>query len=236
MHKRKIEQMIEEEDSKVKRYDKETINVLADSLINVTNEMHKLKAKVSDLYSTINEQNSIINELNSKINILESQRQKDQIIIAELSDFVFRAKLRKIFKKILEFIFSIDYLLNHLHFDTKERGWYFISVPKEININGISSSQILDALNTMLRIIYTYTTNTSYAIHFVNKEEISDIRLKKKIEVFNNFQELFKYFKIENLQYILTKIIPLPYFTTIYNTEFDLKLSKIMEKARKKHN
>jgi hypothetical protein len=205
--------------------------------------MHKLKAKVSDLYSTINEQNSIINrqnsainELNSKINILESQRQKDQIIIAELSDFVFRAKLRKILKKILEFIVSTDYLLNHLHFDTKERGWYFISVPKEININGISSSQILDALNTMLRIIYTYTTNTSYAIHFVNKEAISDIRLKKKIEVFNNFQEFFRYFKIENLQYILTKIIPLPYFTTIYNTEFDLKLSKIMEKARKKHN
>ena len=228
MHKRKREQMTEEEDSKVKRYDKETINVLADSLINVTNEMHKLKAKVSDLYSTINEQNSIINELNSKINILESQRQKDQIIIAELSDFVFRAKLRKILKKILEFIFSTDYLLNHLHFDTKERGWYFISVPKEININGISSSQILDALNTMLRIIFTYTTNTSYTIHFVNKEAISDIRLKKKIEVFNNFQEFFRYFKIENLQYILTKIIPLPYFTTIYNTEFDLKLSKIM--------
>ena len=96
MHKRKREQMTEEEDSKVKRYDKETINVLADSLINVTNEMHKLKAKVSDLYSTINEQNSIINELNSKINILESQRQKDQILIEELSDLVFRAKLRKI--------------------------------------------------------------------------------------------------------------------------------------------
>ena len=127
-------------------------------------------------------------------------------------------------------------MLNHLYFDTKERGWYFISVPKEININGISSSQILDALNTMLRIIFTYTTNTSYTIHFVNKEAISDIRLKKKIEVFNNFQEFFRYFKIENLQYILTKIIPLPYFTTIYNTEFDLKLSKIMEKARKKHN
>ena len=82
MHKRKREQMTEEEDSKVKRYDKETINVLADSLINVTNEMHKLKTKV--------------NELNSKINILESQRQKDQILIAELSNLVFRAKLRKI--------------------------------------------------------------------------------------------------------------------------------------------
>ena len=103
MHKRKREQMTEEEDSKVKRYDKETINVLADSLINVTNEMYTLKAKVSELYSTINEQNSIINrqnsainELNSKINILESQRQKDQILIEELSDLVFRAKLRKI--------------------------------------------------------------------------------------------------------------------------------------------
>ena len=108
MHKRKREQMTEEEDSKVKRYDKETINVLADSLINVTYEMYTLKAKVSELYSTINEQNSIINrqnsainELNSKINILESQRQKDQILIDELSDLVFRAKLRKILKKYL---------------------------------------------------------------------------------------------------------------------------------------
>ena len=87
----------------------------------------------------------------------------------------------------------------------------------------------------MLRIIFTYTTNTSYTIHFVNKEENSDIRLKKKIEVFNNFQQFFIYFKIENLQNILTKIIPLPYFTIkYYNTEFDLKYSKIMEKARKK--
>ena len=67
----------------------------------------------------------------------------------------------------------------------------------------------------MLRIIFTYTTNTSYTIHFVNKDAISDIRLKKKIEVFNDFQEFFRYFKIENLQNILTTIIPFPYFTAI---------------------
>jgi len=48
-----------------------------------------------------------------------------------------------------------------------------------IRINGISNSQILDALNTMRGIIFTYTTNTSYTIHFVNKETISDTRLKK---------------------------------------------------------
>jgi uncharacterized coiled-coil protein SlyX len=237
MHKRKREQMIEEEESKKKFKDKETINILADSLINITNEMDKLKAKVNELYSTINiqnstingqnskinelhstinRQNSIINELYSEINILESQRQKDQVIIAELSDFVFQAKLRKILKKMLGYIVFDKYLSKYLHFDTKERIWSFISVPEEININGISSSQVLDALNTLLKIIFTYTTNASYTIHFVNKEAISDIRLKKKIEVFNNFKEFFRYFKIENLQNILTKIIPLHYFTTIY--------------------
>jgi uncharacterized coiled-coil protein SlyX len=237
MHKRKREQMIEEEESKKKFKDKETINILADSLINITNEMDKLKAKVNELYSTINiqnstingqnskinelhstinRQNSIINELYSEINILESQRQKDQVIIAELSDFVFQAKLRKILKKMLGYIVSDKYLSKYLHFDTKERIWSFISAPEEININGISSSQVLDALNTLLKIIFTYTNNASYTIHFVNKEAISDIRLKKKIEVFNNFMEFFRYFKIENLQNILTKIIPLHYFTTIY--------------------
>jgi len=121
MHKRKREQIIEEEESKIKRKDKEAINILKDLLINETNEMDKLKAKVNGIYSTINGQNSTINELNSKINILESQRQKDQIIIAELSDFVFYAKLRKILKKILEFIISKQYLLKHLHFNAKER-------------------------------------------------------------------------------------------------------------------
>jgi hypothetical protein len=257
MHKRKREQMTEEEESKKKFKDKETINILADSLINTTIEMDKLKAEVKELHSTINElhsiinrqnskinelhsiinrQNSEINELHSTINILKSQRQKDQVIIAELSDFVFQAKLRKILKKILEYIVSDQYLSKYLHFDTKERIWSFISVPEEININGISSSQVLDALNTLLKIIFTYTNNASYTIHFVNKEAISDIRLKKKIEVFNNFMEFFRYFKIENLQNILTKIIPSHYFTTIYNTEFDLKLSKIMEKARNNHN
>ena len=257
MHKRKRQQMTEEEESKKKFKDKETINILADSLINTTIEMDKLKAEVKELHSTINElhsiinrqnskinelhsiiniQNSEINELHSTINILKSQRQKDQVIIAELSDFVFQAKLRKILKKILEYIVSDQYLSKYLHFDTKERIWSFISVPEEININGISSSQVLDALNTLLKIIFTYTNNASYTIHFVNKEAISDIRLKKKIEVFDNFMEFFRYFKIENLQNILTKIIPLPYFTTIYNTEFDLKLSKIMEKARNNYN
>ena len=227
MHKRKREQIIEEEESKIKRKDKETINILENSLITLSNEVFKLKAYVKELHS-------IINELNSKINILEIQRQKDQIRIAELSDFVFQAKLRKMLKKIWEYIVSQENLSNHLYFDTKERRWSFISVPNGISINGISNSQILDALNTMLRIIFTYTTNASYSIHFVNKEAISDIRLKKKIEVFNNFQEFFKYFKIEKLQNILTKIIPLPYFTTIYNTEFDLKLPNIMEKVKKK--
>ena len=257
MHKRKRQQMTEEEESKKKFKDKETINILADSLINTTIEMDKLKAEVKELHSTINElhsiinrqnskinelhsiiniQNSEINELHSTINILKSQRQKDQVIIAELSDFVFQAKLRKILKKILEYIVSDQYLSKYLHFDTKERIWSFISVPEEININGISSSQVLDALNTLLKIIFTYTNNASYTIHFVNKEAISDIRLKKKIEVFNNFMEFFRYFKIENLQNILTKIIPSHYFTTIYNTEFDLKLSKIMEKARNNYN
>ena len=121
--------------------------------------------------------------------------------------------------------------MRNLYFDDKERRWSFISIPKEIIVNGISSSQILDALNNMLRIIFIYTTNSSYTIHFVNKEATSDIRLKEKIEVFSNFQQFFKYFKIENLQKILTKIIPLPYFTIIYKTEFDLK--KIIEKAKK---
>jgi len=248
MHKRKREQVIEEEESKIKRKDKETIKILEDSLITVSNEMFQLKAYVKDLHSTINEQNSKINEQNSKINelnykinelnyqinIFEIQRQKDQIKIAELSDFIFQAKLRKLLKKILEYIVSQENLSNHLYFDSKERRWSFISVPNGISINGISNSQILDALNTMLRIIFTYTTNASYSIHFVNKEAISDIRLKKKIEVFNKFQEFFKYFKIEKLQNILTKVIPLPYFTTIYNTEFDLKLPSIMEKVKKK--
>ena len=188
MHKRKREQIIEEEESKIKRKDKETINILENSLITLSNEVFKLKAYVKELHS-------IINELNSKINILEIQRQKDQIRIAELSDFVFQAKLRKMLKKIWEYIVSQENLSNHLYFDTKERRWSFISVPNGISINGISNSQILDALNTMLRIIFTYTTNASYSIHFVNKEAISDIRLKKRLGfsiIFRNFLNISK--------------------------------------------
>ena len=46
MLKRKRVQIIEEEESKLKRKDKEAINILTDSLINLTNEMDKLKDKV----------------------------------------------------------------------------------------------------------------------------------------------------------------------------------------------
>ena len=87
--------------------------------------------------------------------------------------------------------------MRNLYFDDKERRWSFISIPKEIIINGISSSQILDALNNILRIIFTYTTNSSYTIHFVNKEATSDIRLKEKIEVFSNFQQFFNISKLK---------------------------------------
>ena len=62
----------------------------------------------------------------------------------------------------------------------------------------------------MLRIIFTYTTNSSYTIYFVNKEETSDIILKEKIEAFSNSQQFFRYFQNENLQNILIKIILLP--------------------------
>lgn len=150
MHKRKREQMIEEEESKIKRKDKETINILEDSLITVTNKIYKLKTNVKELYSTINEINSKINELNSKINILESQRQKDQIKIAELSDFFFQTKLRKILKKIFEYIVSEEYLSKHFYFDPNERRWSIINASNKISINGYSNLQILDALNKII--------------------------------------------------------------------------------------
>ena len=108
---------------------------------------------------------------------------------------LFRQNFRKIKKNIV--VHFTDYFLRHLYFDNKERRWSFISVPKEIMINGISSSQILDALNNMLRIIFTYTTNFSYTIHFVNKEATSDIRLKEKIEAFSNFQQFFNISKLK---------------------------------------
>ena len=102
---------------------------MQDSLINVTNKIYKLKA-------TVKENNSKINELNSKVNILESQRQKDQIIIAKLSDLVFKAKLRKLKKNNGVHCFQ-RLFVSHLNFDTKERSWSFISFPKKIKINSI---------------------------------------------------------------------------------------------------
>ena len=80
----------------------------------------------------------------------------------------------------------------------------------------------------MLRIIFSYTTNSSYIIHFFNKEEISDIRLKEKIEVFSYSQKFFRYLKSSKY---FDKKIPLPYFVITY--ELKLKISKIMEKKKK---
>ena len=154
-----------------------------------------------------------------------NERQEEKIIsqgnkirdledkVKSLSIYVFKAKLRKLLKKLLEYI--VKNYFHFIRFNKHENKIYFKFAPY---ISGLTEYEIITALNSMLKVIFHNITLNNYIIHFVDEQAFFNESAKKDIKVFSKSENFFEYFHISMLhEKIIKELIPEHYFTTINN-------------------
>ena len=156
---------------------------------------------------------------------INNERQQEKIIsqgnkirdledkVKSLSIYVFKEKLRKLLKKLLEYI--VKKYFHFIRFNKHENKIYFKFAPY---ISGLTEYEIITALNSMLKVIFHNITLNNYIIHFVDEQAFFNESAKKDIEVFSKSENFFEYFHISMLhEKIIKELIPEHYFTTINN-------------------
>ena len=156
---------------------------------------------------------------------INNERQEEKIIsqgnkirdledkVKSLSIYVFKAKLRKLLKKLLEYI--VNNYFHFIRFNKHENKIYFKFAPY---ISGLTEYEIITALNSMLKVIFHNITLNNYIIHFVDEQAFFNESAKKDIKVFSKSENFFEYFHISMLhEKIIKELIPEHYFTTINN-------------------
>ena len=201
-------------------------------LLNYKTRRQDEKITKFEIESGIKEGKIIRLEINNerqreKITKLEinNERQEEKIIsqgnkirdledkVKSLSIYVFKAKLRKLLKKLLEYI--VKKYFHFIRFNKHENKIYFKFAPY---ISGLTEYEIITALNSMLKVIFHNITLNNYIIHFVDEQAFFNESAKKDIEVFSKSENFFEYFHISMLhEKIIKELIPEHYFTTINN-------------------
>ena len=170
------------------------------------------------LQKSFNEKISMENNLYIKVNLLRDQ-------VKELNEFHFQVKLRKIIKKIIEYLFDKfypDYMFYDefplFHFDFKWK----------------DKKKIIDVLNAHLEKINERSKNNNCIVQFVDPKTEKDPSLKSYIWVFQNDYDFFEYFRINEIdRHILLKIIPKDYFMKIDNFKFDKSIKELISNFEK---
>ena len=95
---------------------------------------------------------------------------------------------------------------------------YFIKIPKGFSSLNFKKQDILGVLNKILEIIFTYSSNCNYIIHFFKKEAIENINHRERIPVFNIYKDFLNYLGTNELyENILSKLILVELFKSIDN-------------------
>jgi len=166
----------------------------------------------------------IINEL---INKNKELGQK----VDELDRFSFSAKLRKLLKKLLEYI--IKKYIRYMKYEKDKNKLYFIESPIQ-GLYGRKANETINALNEILGIIFSYSKKSDYTIHFVSKKAEKNKVFKEDIIVFEKYKNFSEFFKLsKNCEKILINLIPEKYFTIIDNSDFEKKIPYLISKLCK---
>ena len=196
--------------------------------LNIVNE-DNYRLKLS-LKNQMEERIQSENRLLLKINELQSQ-------VKDLDDFHFQVKLRKLIKNLLEYLFN-KYYQKFMTSNIITHKLEFIRAPiikikekleeEEDNLASTNDSEIIEALNRFLVLLFIQAKDGDYVVHFVKKNAERNFNERRFIKVFGNSKEFFKYFKINKKdQNILVKIIPSTYFTEIDNFRFDKNIEEL---------
>ena len=218
---------------KKREIDKKEIQQLNFEVRLLNYEKGKDKITIGNLLKEKELDREEIRKLKSNISYLLEKRKYDIQLIGKLSakvdklyEFKFAAKLRKLLKKLLEFV--VDNYNKYIIYDELRKKFYFTDLP--IILNSFESKKVdtLNSLNNFLDIILYYANKSSFTIHFV-RNSASNVN---DIIVFEKSVDFFQYFGIcRNDEKILTTLIPEKYYTNINDADFDKKISELISKV-----
>ena len=209
----------------------DAIKKLYEDVIILKNELKTIKKEDKEkdkLINTILEQNKELKEtvedLKEKNNYLERK-------IDYIYPIAFSCQLRKLLKKLMEYIVNDPVLSSGLIRIKKEI--LFLRMPKELDSLHFDNYDIFNAFNFLLDIIQSFSLDCDYTAHYVEKKALYRNILKKRINVFGNYKDFFSFFNFdEKYQNILIKLIPPNFFETIDNYTIEEQLSSLISKIK----
>jgi len=205
----------------------------------IENQKIKMEYKSIEFQMKIIEANEDIISLLQKINELQSQ-------VDDLHQFNFQVMLRKLIKNLIEYLYN-HYYPHFMHLNIFTKKVEFVRAPiikekdkgkeKEKGKNEEKeklaiikkAEEIINALNRLLDMLFTNTKKKDFIVHFVDPNAKINFLNRRFIKVFNNPNEFFDYFQIdEKDKRILVEIIPSSYFMEFDNFKFDKFIKKLI--------
>jgi len=230
-HKRKRPQEeTHKEDNNEMKQNLEELKQMVEILQKEIEIVKKKDEEKDELIDIILQKNKMFEE--SIINLKkdnEELKEKNRILEEEFSKIypvTLSYQLRKLLKKLFEFIVNDKYLSSGL---TKIGAQVYFFIPKEFYSGNFSKYDIIRAFTLLLQIIQSYPLDCDYKIHYVEKNAFFHSHLRKRINIFNNYSEFFRFFNIDKkYEEILIKYIPHYLFYSIDNYTFEEKMSSLI--------
>ena len=187
----------------------------------VTQEI--LKFENYRLQQSFKEKITLENKLLKKVDQLKDQ-------VDELNEFHFKAKLRKLLKNLIEYLFQ-QFYPNYIFFNKETNKIKFFLFPRNKfkTIEFIKQNKIITILNNLLDKIFIGSKSNDYVVHFVEQRAEYNPHYRRYINAFKNTDDFFQYFNIHGIdRFVLLQIIPPNYFLEIYNFKFDKSIRDII--------
>ena len=187
----------------------------------VTQEI--LKFENYRLQQSFKEKITLENKLLKKVDQLKDQ-------VDELNEFHFKAKLRKLLKNLIEYLFQ-QFYPNYIFFNKETNKIKFFLFPRNKfkTIEFIKQNKIITILNNLLDKIFIGAKSNDYVVHFVEQRAEDNPYYRRYINVFKNTDDFFQYFNIHGIdRFVLLQIIPPNYFMEIDNFKFDKSIRDII--------
>ena len=182
----------------------------------------KLEKENNRLQQSVKEKVVLENNLLWKVDLLSNQ-------VEELNQFHFQVKLRKLLKRLIEYLLSKFYP-EYMQLNKLTKKIEFSQFPLgEFNFELKNRPKIINILNELLDKIFVGAKNRDYIVHFVEPRAVVDENYQRYIRVFNNPYEFFKYFDINSDDgTILIQIIPKSLFMEIDNFRFEKNIKELI--------
>jgi hypothetical protein len=165
-----------------------------------------------------------------RINNLQEDITALNVQVKELDKYFFAGKLRKLSKKLIEYIINNFYnsYMKSFKFSSSKR-IYFVKAPRFSKLNWAKDNDIVNALNRLLEQLFSKAKSNDLVIHFFDIKANKNDSLKKTYSVFKNKDEFFRYFNIiGNDKIILDTIFPKDNLTIIDNTSEDISIKNLL--------